>query len=295
MAKETKKTAPKANKVETTGHVWDGIEEYNNPLPRWWVWVFLACIVFAIGYCVYYPSWPTANGFLRGTAGWSQYKQLADRQAEADAAKAPFEAKIAQMTPAQIAADPELRPYAVASGKAAFAINCSQCHGAGSAGAKGYPNLLDDEWLYGGTLDDIYTTITHGIRSKDDDETRDMGPMPAFGRDEMLTKEEIFNVIAYVRSLSNKALPGSSAIDEGKTIFADNCASCHNDGGIGNRELGAPPLNNAIWLYGGDGKTLAETLHGGRGGVMPAFSKRLDAGTIKKLAVYVHSLGGGEE
>lgn len=281
---------PKKPEVETTGHSWDGIEEYNNPLPMWWLWVFVACIVFSAGYVIYYPMWP-------GVKSVSEEYSRADlmkTMEQARAAKAPLDAAITAHSPEQINGDADMKRYAIESGRALFAVNCIQCHGAGGAGAKGYPNLLDDEWLYGGTLAEIVTTITHGIRSGDDPSTRDVGSMLAFGRDELLTQEQIGDVINYVKTLAY-GYKGNESSARGATVFAENCASCHGDQGQGMREMGAPPLNNPIWLYGGDSATLHETLHNGRAGVMPSFSKRgLSETDIKKLAVYVHSLGGGE-
>lgn len=286
MSKDTRKPG----QVETTGHAWDGIEEYNNPLPMWWLWVFVASIVFSVGYVVYYPFWP-------GIASYSGYSSRAELMKTVEAAKmaqAPFDTRIAATTVDAINSDAELRQYAVESGRALFAMQCVQCHGAGGAGAKGYPNLLDDEWLYGGTLAELVTTITHGIRSKDDAATRDVGVMMGYGKEGVLTDEQITDVINYIKTLAY-GYKGNDSTARGQTVFADNCAACHGDQGQGMREFGAPPLNNPIWLYGGDTASLKETLHGGRAGVMPSFSKRgLNDTDIKKLAIYVHSLGGGE-
>lgn len=282
-------------KVETTGHQWDGIEELNNPLPRWWLWTFLVSIAFSIAYCVYYPSWPTLNGFLKGTAGWSQYSELNDKLAAADLKKAPFETKIANMSVEQINANPNLRNYAIASGRTDFALHCSQCHGAGANGAKGYPNLLDDEWLWGGSLSDILYTITHGVRSLvDDPASRDNGPMMAFVKDGVLTVDEARDTVRYVETLFDKTIKPSERTAAGKELYTANCAACHGEQGEGNREFGSPPLNNHIWLYGDDRYTLFETIANGRAGVMPAWGLKLSENTVKKLAVYVHSLGGGE-
>lgn len=274
----------------TTGHEWDGIQEYNNPLPRWWVWVFLASIVFSIGYVIYYPAFPTVYTTV---SGWTSLGQLEARSKAAMGDKQAFEDKIAAMDVQAIENDNEVRTYATAAGKMLFSVNCSQCHGSGGAGAKGYPNLLDDEWIHGGTLADIAFTITHGIRNTTDPEARNPGPMAAYGKDELLTKEQIDDVVNYLSVLAHGFKPNEST-ERGKTVFAENCALCHGDNGQGNRELGAPKLNNAIWLYGGSNKDRFETLWNGRAGVMPAWGPKLSASDIKKLAIYVHGLGGGE-
>ncbi len=276
--------------VETTGHEWDGIEELNNPLPRWWVWVFLGTIVFAIGYMAYYPALPLVHYTV---SGWTSRGQLMAEMQNADAEKHVFEDKIVRMDVQAIADDAEVRTYATAAGRMLFSVNCSQCHGSGAAGAKGYPNLLDDEWIHGGTLADIAYTITHGIRNGTDEKARNPGPMAAFGKDELLTKEQIDDVVNYLSVLAH-GFKGNESTERGKTVFAENCALCHGDQGQGNRELGAPPLNNAIWLYGGSNKDRFETIWNGRAGVMPAWGQKLSESDIKKLAVYVHGLGGGE-
>ncbi len=278
------------NGVQTTGHEWDGIEELNNPLPRWWVWVFLATIVFAIGYMIYYPSLPTVHTTI---SGWTSLGELDADLKDAMSKKQDFEAKVAAMDVQAIESDADVRTYATAAGRMLFSVNCSQCHGSGGAGAKGYPNLLDDEWIHGGTLQDIAYTIRHGVRNTTDAQARNPGPMAAFGKDELLSKEQIDDVVNYLSVLAH-GFKGNESTERGKTVFAENCALCHGDMGQGNRELGAPPLDNAIWLYGGSNKDRFETIWNGRAGVMPAWGQKLSESDIKKLAVYVHGLGGGE-
>lgn len=277
---------------KTTGHEWDGIKEYDNPLPRWWLWTLLATVIFSVGYVIYYPAIPTVSSFTKGIAGWSQYKKLDESLQKANAAKADYDAAVDAQTIDLIMADPALRDYAFQAGKALFALNCSQCHGAGGAGAKGYPNLLDNEWLWGGTVEAISTTIHHGIRAADDADTRN-NMMMAYGDEEVLDKNQILDVVRYVQLLSGQTT-ASQVTERGKAIFAENCATCHGEQGEGIQEMGAPALNNAIWLYGGDHSTLVETLTHGRGGVMPAWGGKLSESDIKKLTVYVHGLGGGE-
>jgi cytochrome c oxidase cbb3-type subunit 3 len=192
-----------------------------------------------------------------------------------------------------VAKNPELMSFARAQGKAAFGDNCAPCHGAGAGGAKGFPNLNDDEWLWGGKLHEIATTLQHGVRWSLDENTRNSA-MPPFGRDNILTSTQISQVADYVRSLSGLSVDKGADLRAGARVFADNCASCHGAKGEGNRELGSPNLTDAIWLYGPDKKTIVDGLWGGRAGAMPAWGGRLDETTLKALTVYVHSLGGGE-
>ncbi|MCI5095042.1 MAG: cytochrome-c oxidase, cbb3-type subunit III [Rhodobacteraceae bacterium] len=282
----------KQDDPETTGHSWDGIEEFNNPLPRWWLWTFYLCIVWGIGYTVAYPAWPMINSATAGVLGWST---RADVQAEIDAvneANAPINAKLEATELTEISADANLNSYAVSSGAAVFKTWCAQCHGSGAAGAKGYPNLLDDDWLWGGTMEDIHTTVSHGIRNTDSDDAR-YSEMPAFGRDELLEKEEIDQVVNYVMSLSGDA-QDASKVEAGKVVFEDNCSSCHAEDGTGDIYQGAPNLTDAIWLFGGDYASLTETVTNSRYGVMPAWNERLTEAQIRAVSAYVHQLGGGE-
>lgn len=287
------KKTNKKNEVPTTGHEWDGIQEYDNPLPRWWLWVFILCIIFAIGYAIYYPAIPFVNNnFSEGAGGWSQYKQLEDSKNRAAEEKKEFNDRIANMTVQEIGEDPDLANFAIAAGKAQFALSCSQCHGLGAQGAKGYPSLLDDEWIWGGELNDIIYTITNGIRSYDNENTRD-NVMMAYGKEEALSVKEIADVTRYIKVISDNFLT-NDASDRGEVIFADNCASCHGEKGEGDQTQGAPALNNAIWLYGGHTDDIKETLMNGRAGMMPAFGSQLSEDDIKKLALYVYSLGSAE-
>ncbi len=278
---------------DTTGHEWDGIRELNNPVPSWWVYVFFACIAFAIGYVILYPAIPWLHGHSTGTLGVTARGNLTKALAAANDAQAGMRQKIATATVQDIEKDPELNAFAQVGGRAAFSDNCVPCHRAGGAGAKGYPNLADDDWLWGGKLADIQQTITHGIRASDPD-TR-QSAMPRFGADGMLTAAQISDVADYVMSLSKTGTGSAAAIAKGKEVFAQNCVTCHGDNGTGNREVGAPNLADQIWLYGGDKATVVQTVTFARNSVMPAWGARLDPATIKMLTVYVHSLGGGEK
>jgi cytochrome c oxidase cbb3-type subunit 3 len=277
----------------TTGHEWDGIKELNTPLPRWWLNIFYASIIWAFGYWVVYPSWPLVSGHMTGVIG---YSSRADVQVELDALKAKRTAQAADLGKIELAAiksDPKLLSLAMAQGKAAFGDNCAPCHGLGGAGSKGYPNLNDDDWLWGGSLDEIHTTLQHGIRSSNDDKTR-ISAMPAFGRDGLLKREEVRTVANFVRLLAGESTEAGFDKVAGAKLFAENCAACHGDAGKGNKELGAPNLTDAITLYGSGLEDIVETVTNSRAGLMPAWGARLDPVTIKSLAVYVHSLGGGK-
>ena len=276
----------------TTGHVWDGIRELNTPLPKWWLYTFYGCILFAIGYTILYPAWPLPGGATPGILGWSSRGQLAQQMEVAAAAQKGTVDKIISTNINDILKDPKLLAFAQAGGAAAFKVNCVPCHGSGAAGGKGYPNLNDDDWLWGGTPDAIYTTLKHGIRYADDADTR-QSQMPNFGIDGILTPDQIDQVANYVVTLSGEQADATKAA-AGKDIFAQNCAACHGDNGKGNREFGAPNLTDKLWLYGSGIDAVKAQVTKPHMGVMPAWAKRLDDATIKELAIYVHSLGGGE-
>jgi len=277
--------------VETTAHEWDGIKELNNPLPRWWLWVLYVSIIWSVGYWILMPTWPLISSHTKGFLGYSQRSVVARALEEAKQAQSVYLDKIAANDPAAIKADSELLRFSLAGGEAAFGDNCAPCHGRGAQGAIGYPNLNDDNWLWGGTLDDIHHTLKVGIRSTHPD-TRD-NPMPAFGRDEILEPAQISDVAEFVLSISGgEAIMKAAA--RGKEIFAEQCVACHGEEGKGNMELGAPNLTDRIWLYGGDKASITLTIRNSRAGVMPAWEGRLSPETIKQLAVYVHSLGGGQ-
>ncbi len=291
-AKQVKKAE---NQVSTTGHSWDGIEEYNNPLPRWWVWVFYLTIIWGIGYTIAYPAWPMLSGATPGVIGSDQ---RADVRAEIERFNKQNEAIQQELVAYDLMSTapmpPELKAYAENQGAAVFKNNCAQCHGAGAAGVqgKGYPNLVDNDWLWGGTVDDIHTTVLHGIRNSTDADAR-YSEMPKFGADALLTPEQIGQVVEHVLQLSGQDHDAAAAT-EGATIFADNCAACHGPEGTGDRAQGAPNLADAIWLYGGDRATLTETVTNARFGVMPGWTGKLTEEEMRAVALYVHSRGGGE-
>jgi cytochrome c oxidase cbb3-type subunit 3 len=279
-----------ATGTETTGHEWDGIKELNTPLPRWWLWTFYACIAFALVYSVLYPAWPVISSATSGVLGYSSRGELAKELELASVAKGGMLAKLATTPVAAIVDDPELTRFASAGGRSIFKLYCSQCHGTGAAGAPGYPNLNDDDWVWGGTVEQIYATITHGARSEDPD-THFM-LMPNFGTDGILTRAQIKAVANEVAALAG--LEGAIGTAEGKQLFADNCVSCHGESGQGNIDLGAPALNDKIWLYEGSLDGIEAQLTKPRHGVMPAWGSRLGDVAVKELAIYVHGLGGGQ-
>ncbi|NEW89642.1 MULTISPECIES: cytochrome-c oxidase, cbb3-type subunit III [Rhodopseudomonas] len=282
----------KVTGTATTGHEWDGIKELNTPLPRWWIWTFYATIIWSIGYFIVYPAWPMVNGYTRGLFGYSSRAELDVDLAKLDQVRGEKMQALATASLEEIEKNPALLALARAKGKVVFGDNCAPCHGSGAAGGKGYPNLNDDDWLWGGTLEQIEKTIKFGARSGHDD--GHMGNMLAFGKDGVLTKEQIVEVANYVRSLSGLSTRPGVDLAAGKQVFADNCVACHGDDAKGNQELGAPNLTDRIWLYGSDEATIIDTVTNGRAGVMPAWIGRLDPTTIKAMAVYVHSLGGGK-
>ena len=289
---------PEKDEIETTGHSWDGLEEYNNPLPRWWLWTFYATLIWGLLYTIAYPAWPLVNGATEGFLGFSTRQNVADDIAAVEAQNAGNMEALASIGLASLSDNNELQGFAVNAGKAIFVANCSQCHGTGGAGvqASGYPNLLDDSWLWGGSIDDIAFTIAHGIRNEQSDEAR-WSEMSAYG--EIFTEEEIAQSVAYVQSISGQEHDAGLAA-AGAVLFEENCSSCHGEDGKGDREQGAPNLTDAIWLYGGSEEKLTETLVNGRFGVMPAWSEdyRIGSGLnqaeINAVAAYVHQLGGGE-
>jgi cytochrome c oxidase cbb3-type subunit III len=276
--------------TETTGHEWDGVRELNTPLPKWWLYTWYACIAWAAGMCLLYPSIPGIRSYWHGLLGYSTRVEAMKGVAAIHALHADAMADIARKSIEQVAADPKLLETALQSGRSTFANNCQPCHGQNGTGRIGYPALGDDVWLWGGKLPDIETTITHGIRSNDPAARQSL--MPAFG-DGALKPEEIQQVANFVGAWWG-VVPAGTDTTAGAKLFADNCASCHGDKGQGSHDFGAPPLNARIHLYGPTRDDIVAQVTHPRAGVMPNWSPRLDAATIRSVALYVHSLGGGE-
>lgn len=287
----TKREIDQVTGVETTGHEWDGIKELNKPLPRWWLLTFYASIIWAIGYMIAYPAWPTLSGYTKGMLGYSQRAQVTSEVKAGVTAQAGMRDQLEKTPLAQVKANPELLRFAMTAGQSSFQTNCAPCHGRGAQGAVGYPNLNDDDWIWGGSIDDIQKTILYGIRS-DHKQTRE-NAMPRFGADGVLKDDQINDVAEYVLSLSKKGTDAAAAT-KGAVVFKEQCASCHGDDGKGKIDMGAPNLTDDLWLYGGAKASVVESIRNSRAGAMPAWTGRLDATTIKALAVYVHSLGGGK-
>ncbi len=299
----------------TTGHSWDGIEEWNNPLPRWWVWTFYVTIIWGIGYTIAYPAWPLVSSATAGVLGFSTRAQVAEDIAAVDERNAEIIAELAAVDLRTLTENEELNNFAVNAGAAVFRASCSQCHGSGAAGSTGFPNLIDDDWLWGGRIDEIAWTVANGIRNETSPDAR-WSQMPAFGADELLSDDEIDQVVNYVLSLSGQDHDADLATD-GAVVFANNCAACHGEQGTGSlmqtREFqdpedyfpdeelnGAPNLADAIWLYGGTEEAIHASVYGARFGVMPAWSAEyrpaigLTPAEINAVSAYVHQLGGGE-
>ncbi|MDF2371154.1 MAG: cytochrome-c oxidase, cbb3-type subunit III [Rhizobiaceae bacterium] len=286
----TKKHIDEISGVETTGHEWDGIRELNNPMPRWWVITFYLCIIWAVGYMILYPAWPLINSATSGVLGYSSRAENAAEMAIAASEKSEYVDRIAQMPVEEISQHPDLLQFAMAGGSAAFKVNCVQCHGSGAQGAPGYPNLNDDDWLWGGDVNAIHQTIAHGVRYDGDDDSR-FSEMPAFK--DLLEPAEVRQVASYVYSLTGE--PADVAlVAPGKQVFADNCAACHGEDAKGDVDFGAPNLADAIWFYGASENEIAAQIAKPKHGVMPAWTGRLGDPVIKQLAVFIHSLGGGQ-
>ncbi len=288
MADDNKKTDEEG--YGTTGHSWDGIEELNNPLPRWWLWIFYATIVWGIWYVIAYPAWPLVSGATEGYKGWSTRANVAAEIAAVQEANAEINEQLVAADLDAIPTDPELAVYARSAGESVFNTWCVQCHGREGGGFLGYPNLADDDWLWGGTMEDIHYSVAHGIRNEEDPDAR-FSEMPAYG--EIFSREEIDQVVNFVMSLS-KEPRDASQVAAGEELYLDNCAACHGEAGEGNTMLGAPNLSDAIWLYGGDYDSLVETVTYSRYGVMPPWAPRLSEAEIRAVSAYVHQLGGGE-
>jgi cytochrome c oxidase cbb3-type subunit III len=287
----SKKEVDDISGTETTGHEWDGIKELDTPMPRWWLGVFIGTVIWAAGYWFVYPAWPGISSYTHGILNHSQRDEVTANVAALKAARAAREHALSSASLLQIQSDPQLLQFAMAEGRAAFGDNCAPCHGSGGQGAHGYPNLNDDVWLWGGKLSDIQHTITAGVRSTAPDTRKSQ--MPSFGRDGILKPEQVDDLTEYVVHLSGRAAD-AAAIKRAAPLFQDNCAACHGPQGKGSREYGAPNLTDNEWLYGPTREDIRDQIWNGHGGVMPTWGGRLSPETIKSLAVYVHSLGGGE-
>ena len=277
--------------VETTGHEWDGIRELDNPLPRWWLYIFYGCIVIAAIYWVLMPSWPGTHSYAKGVLHQSDRVDVAKQMEALQHQRGAEGAMLRSASLETIETDPKLQAYALAVGQSVFGDNCATCHGVGGTGSKGYANLRDDVWLWGGSLEDIQHTIQVGVRS-DNPHTR-QSQMPAFGRDQILKPAQIDDLTEYVVALSRRPAR-AAAVARAAPVYAEQCVACHGPQGKGNVTLGAPDLTDADWLYGSAQADIREQIWNGRGGVMPTWEGRFSPETIKALAVYVHANAGGQ-
>lgn len=290
MSENEEKIIDEHTGTETTGHEWDGIKELNTPLPRWWLWTFYATIVWSVGYMIAYPAIPLISDATKGVLGFSSRADLHQSVQAAADANAHLVEQIDASDVGAIPQNDELARFARLGGESLYKVYCSQCHGTGAQGAKGYPNLNDDEWIWGGTIEEIYHTIAHGVRYEPDLDTR-FNDMPAFLKDQILSREQVDSVAEYTAFLGG--LEGGHESELGAQIYADNCSSCHGDRGEGKADLGGPTLNNAIWLYSGDFASIRAQIADPQHGEMPAWSEKLSDASVKQLAVYIHGLGGG--
>jgi cytochrome c oxidase cbb3-type subunit 3 len=289
MANKVEKDA--VTGTETTGHEWDGLKELNTPLPRWWLYTFYVCIGWAAALMLLYPSVPGLHSYWHGLLGYSSRAAAMEGVKEIDARHAVPLAQIGETPIDDVVKNPKLLETAMESGRITFANNCAPCHGQNGTGRVGYPALGDDVWLWGGKLTDIQTTITHGIRSAD--AAARQSQMPSFGTENILTAAQIQQVADYI-GVWWGVTPAGTDTTAGAKLFTDNCAACHGDKGQGGRDFGAPPLNAHVHLYGGTHDAIVAQVTHPRSGIMPNWNARLDLATIKSVAIYVHSLGGGE-
>lgn len=299
MAETEKKDVDAHTGVETTGHEWDGVKELNNPLPRWWLWVFYASIAWSVVYMIFMPAIPALpgmQGYTPGIRDHSERENVREALADLQASRGPQFERLQQVAAEggieAIEADPELLRFAMAAGDSAFGDNCATCHGAGGQGFVGYPNLNDDIWLWGGTFDDIQHTLHVGIRT-DHPETR-YSQMPAYGAEGLLTREEINAVTDHVMALGGLIEPTETGRAQGSEIFELQCSACHGVNGEGDQSIGAPNLTDGYWLYGSEREQVRNSIWRGPFGVMPNWGGRLDEPTITALAAYVYLLGGGQ-
>ncbi len=272
----------------TTGHEWNGITELNTRVPRAVWWAVGITHVWALVIWVLMPAWPLITTYTKGLLGTDQREEVAEDILAANMARADWADRIVALPVAEIRADPELMARVDGTAPALFGDNCAACHGSDAAGGPGFPSLIDQAWLWGGDADTIMETLRVGINAQHPD-TR-YAQMLAFGRDGILTRDEIRIVVDYVQSLSGVEAP-PERIAAGTEIFANNCASCHGEDAAGNTELGAPDLTDRFWIYGGDDDTMFATIWNGRQGWMPAWEDRLSDAERKILTVHLQRLG----
>ncbi|MCB8836783.1 cytochrome-c oxidase, cbb3-type subunit III [Aurantimonas sp. VKM B-3413] len=276
---------------ETTGHEWNGIKELDTPVPKGILIFLIVTHVFAILWWFLMPAWPLGWTYTKGLLGTNQHERVEQQLAQAAVARSAWEEKIASLSFDEIQANEQLMDIVRQTGHKLFGDNCAACHRADATGGSNYPDLTDDDWIWGGEPETIAETLRVGINSPHG-ESR-MGQMPAFGRDQMLERKQVVNVANYVYSLSHPEYSTAANIDRieaGHEVFVTTCAPCHGEDARGSQEIGAPNLTDTAWIYGGDLATIISSVHGGRQGHMPTWEERLTPVDIKILALYVHSL-----
>jgi len=274
----------------TTGHEWNGIKELNTPVPRAVYFFLIVTALFAVGYWILMPTWPIGSTYTKGLLGIDQRAIVLESLKEAELDRAALVDRIASADDAAIEGDPQLMAFVRHTGRTLFGDNCAACHGRNAQGGKGFPILTTSSWLWGGDPATIAETIRVGINSAHPDSR--VAQMLAFGRDGMISRDDVENVVAYVRSLSGAADAPTERIDAGKAVFVANCVSCHGDDGKGKTDVGGPNLTDQFWIYGGDLQSIFDTVWNGRQGHMPTWEARLSAVDRKILALYLVDLRG---
>ena len=277
---------------ETTGHEWNGIKELDTPVPRGVLMFLIVTHIWAIAWWFFVPAWPLGTTYTKGLLGTDQKQAVEAQLVAAQGDRAAWLSRIETEPYDTILADEALMRTVRSTGRGLFGDNCAACHGRDGKGRANYPDLTDDDWLWGGGPELIEQTLRVGINTRHP-ESR-IGQMPAFGRDQMLDREQVRTVAAYVYSLTHADYSTPENIDRieaGREVFLGTCAACHGENGNGNRDVGAPNLTDSYWIYGGDLGTIIASVHGGRQGHMPTWDERLTRAEIRTLALYVHDLG----
>lgn len=277
---------------KTTGHEWNGITELDTPVPRGVLIFLIVTHIFAVLWWFLMPTWPLGSTYTKGLLGIDQRTAVAEAVAAARTTRAPWVNAIESSSFEEIRSNKQLMTVVNKVGRQLFGDNCAVCHGADGKGRSNYPDLTDDEWLWGGEPEKIEETMRAGINASHPDSR--IAQMPSFGRDGVLDRAQVTNVANYVYSLSHPAYStpqNVESIEAGREIFLTTCAACHGEEAQGNRDVGAPNLTDGSWLYGGDLQTIINSVHGGRQGHMPTWNERLSPAEIKLLALYVHSMG----
>ncbi|UWU28566.1 cytochrome-c oxidase, cbb3-type subunit III [Rhizobium sp. WSM1274] len=280
---------------KTTGHIWNGIKELDTPVPRGVLLFLIITHLFAALWWILYPTWPLGSTYTRGLIGTGQKQAVERKIIEADASRALWIEKIETSSFDAIRADAKLMEKVASSGHQLFGDNCAACHGRDGKGGRDFPDLTDNDWLWGGGPEKIVQTMTVGVNTTHSQSR--VSQMPAFGTDEMLNRKQVSDVAAYVYSLSNTSTEAADAsqIAAGREVFMASCVACHGEDAKGKQDVGAPNLTDSRWIYGGGIERIVQSIHGGRQGHMPTWDERLSPAEIKILALYVNKLGGGQQ